>query len=51
MGLGVQELSVAPRMVPRVKAQVRDLDVGHCAVLAKRALTLASAADVRALLG
>ncbi|MBB2891544.1 phosphoenolpyruvate--protein phosphotransferase [Flexivirga oryzae] len=51
VGLGVQELSVAPRMVPRVKAQVRDLDVGHCAVLAKRALTLASAADVRALLG
>jgi phosphocarrier protein FPr len=48
-GLGVRELSVAPPAVPRVKAAIRELDVHQCASLAKRALTLASANDVRKL--
>ncbi len=48
-GLGVRELSVAPPAVPRVKAAVRELDVGRCVVLAQRALTMASATDVRKL--
>jgi len=48
-GLGVRQLSVAPPAVPRVKAAIRDLDVYQCASLAKQALTLASANDVRKL--
>jgi multiphosphoryl transfer protein len=48
-GLGVRDLSVAPPAVPRVKAAIRDLDVDQCASLAKQALTLASANDVRKL--
>ena len=34
VGLGVRELSVSPSAVPRVKAAVRDLDVGRCTSLA-----------------
>ncbi|HEU4332383.1 MAG TPA: phosphoenolpyruvate--protein phosphotransferase [Lapillicoccus sp.] len=48
-GLGVRELSVAPPSVPRVKAIIRELDLDQCTSLAKRALTLASASDVRKL--
>ena len=48
-GLGVRQLSVAPPAVPRVKAAIRDLDVYQCASLAKQALTMASANDVRKL--
>jgi len=48
-GLGVRQLSVAPPAVPRVKAAIRDLDVCQCASLAKQALTMASANDVRKL--
>jgi phosphocarrier protein FPr len=49
LGLGVRELSVAPPAVPRVKAAIRELDVQRCAGLAREALTLASAHDVRKL--
>ena len=49
VGLGVRELSVSPPAVPRVKAAVRELDVERCATLAREALTLAGADDVRKL--
>jgi phosphoenolpyruvate-protein phosphotransferase/dihydroxyacetone kinase phosphotransfer subunit len=49
VGLGVRELSVSPPAVPRVKAAVRELDVERCAILAREALTLAGADDVRKL--
>jgi phosphocarrier protein FPr len=49
VGLGVRELSVSPPAVPRVKAAVRELDVERCATLARRALGLADADDVRKL--
>lgn len=49
VGLGVRELSVSPSAVPRVKAAVRDLDVGHCANLAREALDRADADEVRKL--
>ena len=42
-------LSVAPAAVPRVKAAVRDLDVGRCASLAREALAQSDADDVRKL--
>ncbi len=45
----MRELSVSPPAVPRVKAAVRELDVGHCATLAREALDLADADDVRKL--
>jgi multiphosphoryl transfer protein len=49
LGLGVDELSVSVPAVPAVKAQVRSLSLAHCQDLAARALTLDSAAAVRAL--
>ncbi|RNM13897.1 phosphoenolpyruvate--protein phosphotransferase [Nocardioides pocheonensis] len=49
VGLGVRELSVSPSAVPRVKAAVRELDVARCAALAREALTMAGADDVRKL--
>ena len=49
IGLGVEELSVSLPSVPAVKARVRELELGACQSLAQRALTLSSAADVRAL--
>jgi phosphoenolpyruvate-protein phosphotransferase/dihydroxyacetone kinase phosphotransfer subunit len=47
IGLGVGELSVGPHAVPRVKARVRELDLEQCAVVAKQALSLESASEVR----
>jgi phosphocarrier protein FPr len=49
VGLGVRELSVGPHAVPAVKARVRELDVEQCEVVAKQALRLESAQDVREL--
>jgi multiphosphoryl transfer protein len=49
VGLGVRELSVSPPAVPRVKAAVRELDVERCGILAREALGLAGADDVRKL--
>jgi phosphocarrier protein FPr len=49
LGLGVRELSVAPPAVPRVKAAVRELDVGRCATLGQQALACADANEVRKL--
>jgi phosphocarrier protein FPr len=51
LGLGVRELSVAPPAVPRVKAAVRDVDLGQARAVAREALACASAAEVRALAG
>jgi phosphocarrier protein FPr len=47
VGLGVDELSVTPRRIPLVKAQIRELDVAGAADLARRALALDDAAGVR----
>ncbi|HAH06804.1 MAG TPA: phosphoenolpyruvate--protein phosphotransferase [Elusimicrobia bacterium] len=49
IGLGVGELSLSPASVPAVKAAVRRLDAKACEELARRALALTSAAEVRAL--
>ncbi len=51
LGLGVQELSVAPSAVAAVKAAVRRLDSAACVELAQRCLAAGSAAEVRALAG
>ncbi len=49
LGLGVHELSVAPPLVPAVKERVRATSREEARVLAARALELATAAEVRAL--
>jgi phosphoenolpyruvate-protein phosphotransferase len=50
LGLGVQELSVVPGLIPRIKAQVRGSTHASCRALAEQALALASAPEVRSLL-
>jgi phosphoenolpyruvate-protein kinase (PTS system EI component) len=50
IGLGVRELSIVPAQIPRIKSLVRTLDPASCAALALQALSLPSAAAVRALI-
>ncbi|WP_175653145.1 phosphoenolpyruvate--protein phosphotransferase [Pseudomonas sp. Marseille-P9899] len=49
VGLEVDELSVAPRGIAEVKAQVRALSIEQARILARQALSLGSAGEVRAL--
>ncbi|WP_313808534.1 phosphoenolpyruvate--protein phosphotransferase [Sphingobium sp.] len=49
LGLGVTELSAAPRFVPDVKTLVRRLSIADCRAHAGRALQMESAEEVRAL--
>jgi phosphocarrier protein FPr len=49
VGLGIDELSVSLPAIPTVKAQIRRLNHLQCQELAKRALTCATAEEVRAL--
>jgi phosphocarrier protein FPr len=51
LGLGVRELSMAAPAIPHVKRAVRDTDLAAARELAQDALGLASAAEVRDLLG
>jgi phosphocarrier protein FPr len=50
LGLGVRSLSVPPPAIASVKQAVRELHLGEAGEFARRALTLASAADVRTML-
>ncbi|WP_169316107.1 phosphoenolpyruvate--protein phosphotransferase, partial [Pseudomonas agarici] len=49
VGLGVDELSVAARGIPEVKARVRELTLSAAQALARSALIVGSADDVRTL--
>jgi phosphoenolpyruvate-protein kinase (PTS system EI component) len=49
LGLGVRALSVAPALVPEIKALVRTLSLARCAELAAAVLDLDDRDDVRAL--
>jgi multiphosphoryl transfer protein len=49
VGLGVSELSVNPPAIPATKEAVRQVDAGEAGLLARGALRLASADDVRGL--
>ena len=49
IGLGVRELAVSAGAVAEIKALVRTLDTQQCAQAAQKALTLASAQEVRLL--
>lgn len=50
VGLGVDELSVHPPQVGRVKALIRQLDTSGCREIGKQALSMDGAAAVRGLL-
>lgn len=50
VGLGVDELSAVPAMIPAVKDKVRRHTLAECRDLARKALELDSAAAVRALI-
>jgi phosphoenolpyruvate-protein kinase (PTS system EI component) len=49
IGLGVQELSAVPSVIPRLKALIRKLTMADCAEMARQALEQRSAEAVRAL--
>ena len=51
VGLGVDELSMNPAEIPRVKAMIREIDPGQAKRLAEEALNCAEAAEVRQLVG
>jgi phosphoenolpyruvate-protein phosphotransferase/dihydroxyacetone kinase phosphotransfer subunit len=51
VGLGVDELSLAPRLIPRIKDTIRSASKAEMEALAKKAQTLATASQVRALPG
>jgi multiphosphoryl transfer protein len=50
VGLGVDELSAVPAVVPELKAQIAQVTLEQCRALARQALRLPSAQAVRALL-
>ncbi len=49
LGLGVDEFSLSVPAIPAIKAQIRALSLADCQKLAQQALSLDTAADVRAL--
>ncbi len=49
IGLGIRELSVSIPTIPTIKAQIRTLTLSDCQTLAVKALTMATAAEVRTL--
>jgi phosphocarrier protein FPr len=49
IGLGVTELSVSVPAIPAIKAQIRTLSLAECQSMAQKALTMDTAAEVRAL--
>jgi phosphocarrier protein FPr/phosphocarrier protein len=49
VGLGVQELSAVPGVIPQLKARIRSVSLSDCRALAQQALEQPSAAAVRAL--
>jgi phosphoenolpyruvate-protein kinase (PTS system EI component) len=50
VGLGIDEISAIPALIPRLKATIRGLAAAECRALAARALELDSAQAVRALI-
>lgn len=50
LGLGVHELSVAPRHIPVIKSAIRSASIIEATVLAERVMTLSSASEIQSLL-
>ena len=51
LGLGVDELSLAPALIPRIKDTIRSSSKGEMEALSRKAQTLGNASEVRALSG
>jgi phosphoenolpyruvate-protein kinase (PTS system EI component) len=49
LGLGVRTLSIAPALIPEIKALIRTLSLPRCTDIATQALDLDSGEAVRAL--
>lgn len=47
LGMGLDEFSMSPRSIPRIKAIIRELSVAECKKVADHVLTLESAEQVR----
>jgi|GEM_PF-18660 len=47
IGLGLDEISLAPRVIPQIKAAVRELDVPACRALVERIMDLESSDAVK----
>jgi len=50
LGLGLRQLSLSPRNIPRAKDVIRSLDVGDAVELARRCVAASTADEVQALL-
>lgn len=50
LGLGIDELSVAPGLIPEAKKVIRSIDVGSAAEIVQAAMKLGTALEVRRLL-
>lgn len=50
VGIGLDELSASPRLIPELKQRIRTLDANKCSALAEKALRLSMAHEVRKLL-
>ncbi|MHB8189244.1 MAG: phosphoenolpyruvate--protein phosphotransferase [Ferrimicrobium sp.] len=50
IGLGIRELSMNPRSIPEIKESIRAISISEAERIAEKALSLDTAADVRALL-
>lgn len=50
LGLGIDELSVAPGLIPETKKVIRSIDVGSAAEIMESAMKLATALEVKRLL-
>jgi phosphoenolpyruvate-protein kinase (PTS system EI component) len=51
VGLGVDELSLAPALIPRIKDTIRSSSKGEMEALSRKAQSLGNASEVRALSG
>jgi phosphotransferase system enzyme I (PtsI) len=50
LGLGLRQFGVAPGAIPEVKRVIRASNLAHCKTIARRALTMDSARDIKAFL-
>ncbi|MGH8221496.1 MAG: hypothetical protein ACREQZ_00850, partial [Woeseiaceae bacterium] len=50
LGLGIHDLSMVAALIPRQKSQLRELEPDTCNLLAKNALQMSTAAEVRTMM-
>lgn len=50
IGMGLDELSASPRLIPQLKQKIRTLDSQECKSIAEKALRLSTSSEVRELL-